>query len=64
MDVVQVTGSLDGRVAETADGLVRLVVTPLHDEPTRRLGAEVDLGHDDQRGHTGLENHPQYEYFA
>lgn len=42
VDVVEVTGSLKRRVAETEQRLVRLLIPTFLHQPSRRFGAEVD----------------------
>ena len=54
MRVVKITASLKVRVSQPLEGLESLLVLAILDEPTGRLGAEVDLGaakerHDNSR---------------
>ena len=56
--VVHVTSGLDRAAAETLGGLVGLVEAALLHVPARRLGAEVDLDHDEQGRDGGGTHHP------
>jgi hypothetical protein len=56
--VVHVTRGLDWDSAQAASRLVGSVEAPSLHVPPRRLGAEVDLDHDDQRRDRGRSKHP------
>jgi hypothetical protein len=45
---------LNGVITETEERIVSFVVAALADKPTRRLGAKIDLEHDDKSGNAGL----------
>lgn len=70
---VQVTSSLDVAVTKTKKRSIRLIVSALGHQPTRRLGAEEYLAHDEQCWDTslshkgsvlGLRNKPQSTHTA
>lgn len=53
VDVVEIAGSLEGRVAQAAEGAKSVCVSAFFDVPSRRFGAEVDTNQEWNGGDHG-----------